>query len=101
MAIAIYLEPEWTPSRYPHVAQPQILVDEIHVVVQAFTIVWLPVCLVRLLVMPRLVATTGLHRGQNAHQSRLFSTLVQYLFDSFLLTKALLAPHELNFDSAF
>src|SRR5215813_5209500 len=99
MAIAIYLEPERTPSRYPHVAQPQILVDEIHVVVQAFTIVWLQVCLVRLLVMPRLVATTGLHRGQNAHQSRLFSTLVQHLFDPFLLAELLLTSNKFDLDS--
>src|SRR5215471_12222086 len=101
MAIAIYLEPERTPSRYPHVAQPQILVDEIHVVVQAFTIVWLQVCLVRLLVMPRLVATTGLHRGQNAHQSRLFSTLVQHLFDPFLLAELLLTSNKFDLDSVF
>src|SRR5215813_1715002 len=101
MAIAIYLEPERTPSRYSHVAQPQILVDEIHVVVQAFTIVWLQVCLVRLLVMPRLVATTGLHRGQNAHQSRLFSTLVQHLFDPFLLAELLLTSNKFDLDSVF
>src|SRR5215831_14441955 len=99
MAIAIYLEPERTPSRYPHVEQPQILVDEINVVVQEFTIVWLQVCLVRLLVMPRLVATTGLHRGQNAHQSRLFSTLVQHLFDPFLLAELLLTSNKFDLDS--
>src|SRR5262245_49383158 len=99
MAIAIYLEPERTPSRYSHVAQPQILVDGIHVVVQAFAIVWLQVCLVRLLVMPRLVATTGLHRGQNAHQSRLFSTLVQHLFDPFLLAELLLTSNKFDLDS--
>src|SRR5262245_34670549 len=99
MAIAIYLEPERTPSRYSHVAQPQILVDGIHVVVQAFAIVWLQVCLVSLLVMPRLVATTGLHRGQNAHQSRLFSTLVQHLFDPFLLAELLLTSNKFDLDS--
>src|SRR5215510_4855888 len=62
-------------------------------------IVWLQVCLVRLLVMPRLVATTGLHRGQNAHQSRLFSTLVQHLFDPFLLAELLLTSNKFDLDS--
>src|SRR5262249_46736285 len=62
---------------------------------------WLAVCLVRLLVMPRLVATTGLHRGQNAHQSRLFSTLVQHLFDPFLLAELLLTSNKFDLDSVF
>jgi len=76
VAIAVDLEPEWTPSRHPHVAQPQLLVDEIDVVVQALAIVRLQVCLVGLLAVPRLVAAAGFHRRQDAHDSGLFPSLV-------------------------
>jgi hypothetical protein len=69
MAIAIDLQPERTPGRHSHVAQPQILVDEIHVAVQAFAVVRLQVRLVRLLVVPRLIGAARFHCRQNAHQT--------------------------------
>ncbi|MGH9629299.1 MAG: hypothetical protein ACRD7E_13345 [Bryobacteraceae bacterium] len=39
MAVAINLEPERTPGWHTHIAQPQIRIDEIDVVMQAFTMV--------------------------------------------------------------
>ena len=61
VAIAVELQPEWTPRRHPQRAQPQILVDEVDVVVQAFAIVRLQVGLVSLFVVPRLIAAAWLH----------------------------------------
>src|SRR5712691_10756749 len=101
VAIAIHLEPERTPSRHAHVAQPQIRVDPIDVVVQAFAIVRFQVGLVRLFVMPRFVGAAGLHYRQNAHQSRLFPTLLQHLLDPLLLAKLLLASNKLDFHAVF
>src|SRR5438128_106542 len=99
VAIAVELQPEWTPRRHPQRAQPQILVDEVDVVVQAFAIVWLQVGLVILLVVPRLIAAAWLHGGKNANHARLFAAFRQDLLDPILLAETLLAPHELDLDA--
>src|SRR5437773_12104606 len=90
MSIAVDLQPEGTPRGHAYVAQPQIRIDEIDVVVQAFAVRWLQVCLVRLFVVPRFIAATGLHGRQNAHQPGLISSLVQQLLHPLLLTEPVL-----------
>jgi hypothetical protein len=35
VAIEVDLQPEWCPGRNAHVAQPELLVDEVEVVMQA------------------------------------------------------------------
>ena len=101
VAVRVDLQPERTPCRHPHVAQSQILVDEVGVVVQALGIVRLQVRLVRLLVVPRLVRPARLHRRQNAHQPGLFPALVQHFFDPLLLAELLLASNELDLHPVF
>ena len=39
MTVAVELEAKRTPGRHPHVAEPQIVVDEIEIVVQALAVV--------------------------------------------------------------
>ena len=76
VAVAINLEPERTPRRHPHLAQPQIRIDAIDVVVQALAIIRFQVRLVRLFVMPGLIAAARLHRRQDADYSGLWSSFV-------------------------
>ena len=65
---------------------------------QAFAVVRLQIRLVALLVVPRLIAATRLHRRQDTNHARLLAALLQYLLDPLFLAKLLGAPHELDPD---
>ena len=69
--VEIDLQPARQPGRHPHVAQPQVFVDEIEVVVQALAVVRQQIGLAGVLVVPRLVGRAGFHRRQDAYQPRM------------------------------
>ena len=61
MAVEADLQPAGEPCRHPHMAQAQILVYEIEIVMQTLAIIWNQKCLARLFVVPWLVCRAGLH----------------------------------------
>jgi hypothetical protein len=62
MSIKIDLEAKRTPSRHADIEKPELLINKIEVIVQAFAIVGLKKRLVRLFVMPWLIGLAGFHR---------------------------------------
>ena len=91
MPVEVDLQPARQPGRHPHVAQPQVFVNEIEVVVQALAVVWKQVRLASVLVVPRLVGRARLHRRQDAYQPWLFAPLGQDLLDTIFLADVALA----------
>ena len=85
MAIAVELQPERAPSGHPQVAQPQLLVDEVEVVMQTLARVRLEKRFATLLVVPRLVALARFHGRDHVHQPRMITTLGEHLGDHVLL----------------
>lgn len=62
MPVEVDLQAAWQPGGDSHVAQPQFLVDEIEIVVQALAVVWSQERPARCLVVPAFVGRTRLHR---------------------------------------
>ena len=81
----------------PHVAQPQVFVDEIEVVVQAFVVVRQQIRLASVFVVPRFVGRAGLHRRQDANQPRMIAAFGQYLLDPIFLPHVAF-PQKLDLD---
>src|ERR1700719_3797156 len=85
MAVAIELQPEWTPGWHPQMDQSQLCIHEVEVVVQAFAAVRLEKALAGLLVVPGLVAVAGLHGRDHMHQAGMIPPLGQYFGDHLFL----------------
>src|SRR5438045_3718584 len=89
MPIEVNLQPERAPGGDAHVAQPQVFVDEIEVVVQALAVVGAQIGLARLFVMPGLIAATRLHSRKDTDQARMRAALAQNLLTFSSLRKLL------------
>ena len=100
MAVEVDLQPARQPRRHTHMAQPQILVHEVEVVMQALAVIRYQIRLAGLLVVPRLVGRAGLHGRENADQPRLLTPAGQNLFHPVFLPEVPLAD-ELDLDSRF
>ena len=85
VAVAVELQPERTPRRHPQVTQPERLVDEVEVVVQALARVGFEEGLAARLVVPGFVARAGLHRRDHVHQARRIAPARQHLRHHVLL----------------
>ena len=81
-------------------AQAQVLVHEIEIIVQALAVIGNQVCLTCLLVVPWLVRRARLHGGKNAHQSRLLAPTGQNLVHPVFLPEVPLAD-EFDLDTGF
>jgi hypothetical protein len=68
VAVAVELQSERTPCRHAQIAQPQLFVDEVEIVVEALAVAGTQERFPGALVMPRLVRQTGLHRREDRHQ---------------------------------
>ena len=99
MPIEVNLQAAGQPCRHPHVAQAQSFVHEIEIVMQAFAVIRHQVRLAGLLVVPWLVRRTGLHRREDAHQTRLLASLCDDLFHPIFLPEVPFAD-ELDFDAS-
>src|SRR5215475_6124921 len=69
MSVAIELQAERTPSRHAHIDQAQLGVDEVEVIVQAFTGSRAQESAMGLFAMPGLVGGTRFHRRDDMHQA--------------------------------
>src|SRR6202046_2592614 len=81
-------------------AQAQILVHEIKVVMQTLAVIWNQIRLTSLLVVPRLVGRAWLHGRENADDPGLLSSTSQNLFHPVFLSEVPLAD-ELDLDPRF
>ena len=85
MPVKVDLQPAWQPRRDPHVAQSELLVHEIEVVMQALAVIGQKVRPAGLLVMPWLIRRARLHHREHAYQSRVFAPCRKHLFYTVLL----------------
>ena len=76
--VAVELKPERAPRGHAQIAQPQLLVDEAKVVVQALARVGLEKGSAAGLVVPRFIAVAGLHRRDHVHQPRMIAPTRQH-----------------------
>lgn len=97
MAVEVELQPERSPRRNPQVAEAQVRVDEVEVVMEALGLSSLQVRAVRLLVVPGPERHAGLHGREDVNESRMVSTLGQDLLDPVLLSEVL-PTDELNLE---
>ena len=70
VAIAVELQPEWTPRRHAQVDESEGFVHRVEVVVQALARGMAQKGLVTWLVVPGFVGVAGFHGGEHMHQSR-------------------------------
>jgi len=96
--VEVDLQPTGQPCWYPYIAQPQFLIDEVEVVVQAFAVVGLQEGLARLLVVPRLIGRARFHGREDVHHPRSLATHGQHLLHPVLFAEVPLA-NELDFQT--
>jgi hypothetical protein len=100
MSVEADLQPARQPRGHTHMAQAQILVHEVEIVMQTLAVIWYQKCLAGLLVVPWLVGRARLHGGENADQPCLLAPAGQNLFCPVFFSEVPLAD-ELDFDSGF
>lgn len=100
VAVEIDLQTKRAPRGYPHITEPQLLVDKVEVVVEAFGLVGLQVGLAGLFVVPGLVGRAALHGRKNGHQARSIAALLQNLPDQ-LVFPGFVVAHEFDLEAVF
>lgn len=98
--VEIDLQTEGTPGGDPHIAKPQLLIDKVEVVVQTLAVIGFEESLMSGLVMPGLVALTGLHGRKDVHEPWMGASFFDDLPDAIFFPEVFLAD-ELDLDSAF
>src|SRR5580704_8759552 len=85
LSVAIELQAERTPSRDAQIDQAQLGVDEVEVIMQAFTGGRAQESAMGLLAVPGLVGGTGFHRRDDMHQAGMVAACGQHLGNHLLL----------------
>jgi len=99
VAVEVDLQPERCPGRNADVTEPDLLIDEVEVVVQAFAGGGFEKGAMGGLVVPRSVRRTGLHGRENVHQPGVIAALGEDLLDARLLAERLELADKLNLQS--
>jgi hypothetical protein len=97
--VEVELQPEGAPGRHPEVAEAKLFINEVEVVVQALAGGRFEEGLVGPLVVPRLVALTGLHGGQDVNEPRVVTAALKHLLDQCFLAECLALAHVLDLDA--
>ena len=100
MAVEVDLQAKRGPSGHPHIAQAEVFVDEVEVVVQALAARGLEQGLALGLVEPGPVGGAGLHGGEDMHQARVIAARGEDRLDALFLAKGLVAADELDADAS-
>ena len=66
-----------TPSWDAHVTEPELFINEVEVIMQAFALIGFEKSLSALFVMPRFISLTALHSRENMHQAGFITTLLE------------------------
>ena len=96
VAVEVDLQAKRRPGRHPHVAQAELRVDEVEVVVQALAADRLEEGLAARLVVPGAIGGTGLHGREDVHQTGMIAALGEDLLDPILLAERLELADELD-----
>ena len=99
MPVTADLQPAGQPGRHPHMAQAELLVHEIELVMQTLAVIGKQIRLSGLFVVPRLVGGAGLHRREDAHQPHLLPSFRQRLLHPIFLAEVPLAD-KLDLDAS-
>jgi hypothetical protein len=91
VAVEIELETKRRPRRHSEITQAKLSIDEIEVVMQAFSAVIFEECVVGFLVMPGLIARTGLHGREYMHKAGMRTALNDDVLYALFLAKVLFA----------
>lgn len=96
VCVAIELKSKGSPCRHAQIAEPEILIDEIEVVVKATTGIILEKGFMRDLIMPGLERCTRFHGREDVDQARLVPPLFKYLFDAIFFAEGFHLSNKLN-----
>lgn len=100
VAVVIELQTERSPGRNTQIAEPEVIKDEVKIVMKTFPIGWLQEGLVRLLVVPGFVRGTRFHGREYVYQTGMCTPLGNDFTDSFLFAKRL-SSYKLDLETAF
>jgi hypothetical protein len=90
MAVAIELQPEGRPCGNTQIAKPIFRMNKIEIVVQTLAWRWFQKGLARVFIVPWFEGIAGFHGREDIYQTRMLSSLLQYLFYAFLFAESLL-----------
>jgi len=96
MAIAVELRPERRPGRHPQIAQAELRIDEVEVVMQARAVLVAQRGLARRLVVPGGERGAGLQRREDVDQAGMVPTLVKNGADALVLAEGARRADELD-----
>ncbi len=98
VTVEVELEAEGTPCGDAQIAEAKLRIDEVEIVVDAFSGVGAQKCPARLLVVPRLVGGACLHRREDVNEARVTAALCENLLNPALLAHRC-RPDELDLDA--
>jgi hypothetical protein len=96
VAVAIELQAKRTPSRDPQVAEAELLIDEVEVIVETASGLELEVGFAGALVVPRHVGHTGFHRAEDVDQAGVVAALLQDLLHPVFFAERFALADELD-----
>lgn len=96
VAVHAELEAEGRPRRHAQVAEPEVGVDEVEVVVEALAAVGFEERLPGALVVPGLEGRAGLHGAEDVHETGMGAALGQDFLDPVFLAERTDLPDELD-----
>ena len=88
VSVEIDLKAKWRPGGEPQIAQTEVLVDVVEIVVEALALSSLQESVVRGLVVPRSEGGTRLHGGKDMYQTGMIPSLGNDPFNTFFLAKS-------------
>lgn len=88
--ITIELQPEGRPGRHTQIAQSILWVNKIEIVMQTLPLRWFQKGFARLFIVPWFEGAARFHGREDMHQTRMLSSLSEYLFYAFLFAEILL-----------
>src|SRR6266498_2688212 len=101
MAVAVELQAEGRPRRDPQIAEAELRVEEVEVVVEALGVFGAEEGLARLLVVPRLEGRAGFHGGEDMDQTGRVAPLPEDLPEAVVLAEGLRRADELDLQPRF
>jgi len=101
VAVAVEMQAEWRPRWHPQIAQAELRIKDVEVVVQALAVFVAQRGLAGRLVVPRREGGAGFHRREDVDQPRLVAACVQERTDAVFLAEGVGRANELNLQAVF
>src|SRR4030042_1333609 len=101
MPVKVELKLERTPRGNTQITESKFRVNEVEVIMKAFTAIINHGVFTGLPIMPGFVTGTGFHGRENVHQSRMTATLFQNRVNAVFLAKSFYFTNELDLNAIF